>query len=347
MQDVKNGRNSAIELLRIISMIGVVGLHLYGDVKSELTFANTIWEMLYCDIFQMVVPAFVLISGFFSVKYDFRKLSALHIAIVIYSIIELFVNYMFTGNVGVRDVIKAFFPIMSYRYWFFSCYFLLVIFSGIINWIADNLPRKMFRDGLLLWIFFVSLLSFFPEFGFVDDGLWVMLFYYFAGRYLKKYGLDIFKNDKTYLFAGIGLMLAGFMMNTVMALVLRKGITWFADYAFALNEIANIFLFYYVTCRSFSYKPINYIASFAPIVYLAEGIVRAAFMQWFNLSFFYDKFYFFFLVLLMSMVIAIIVIAFELCRRLLFSRWETAYTLKLQSIFLRFMDGLKTFENKL
>ena len=75
---VNNCRNSSIELLRIISICGVIVLHYNGYVGNALDIVSKEslnYYILYFleGLFVCVVNLFILISGYFSINSQNRK----------------------------------------------------------------------------------------------------------------------------------------------------------------------------------------------------------------------------------------------------------------------------------
>ncbi|WP_026520222.1 acyltransferase family protein [Butyrivibrio sp. FCS006] len=330
--DKQTTRQSTFELIRIISVLGITGLHIYGQIKNQLSMPNVYVEILYCDIFAMAVPMFLLISGWFSVTLSTRKLASLHLMVLTYSILDFVIRYLMGDSVGIKDAVRAVFPILSYRFWYFSCYFLLLIFSPVVNYIVDNLPKKLYVGTILVWIIVVNTVSAFPTFGFVDDYLWKVLFYYFSGRFLRIYGLHFFKNKKTYLITGILLVLATYAANMLLTLILGKAITWFASDVFSIKEISAIFIFYYCCNTSFTCKPLNKIATFVPAVYLGESLIRFVIEKHFRYDLFYNSSLMIFVVFGIAIVTFAVVVVVESVRRFVSTPLEKIYVKLLEKL---------------
>ncbi len=311
----ENNRNSVIELIRIISVVGIVGLHIYGQIKTQLSMPNTLIQVLYCDIFAMAVPMFILISGYYSVSFSVKKITSLHLMVWTYSILDLIVRYSLGDSLAVKDIVRGVFPIISYRFWYFSCYFLLLIFAPVINYVVDNMSRKMLGGMLLLWMLVVNTVSVLPVFGFVDDYLWKMLFYYCVGRYISKYGLKLFIKTNSYLYSGVALIITSFCINSVLTLIKGESVTWLTSDSFIMKEISAIFIFYYCTKRSFNCKPLNKVASFVPVVYLAESIVRFVIEKYFIYDSYFGSPMLILVILGMGIVVYAVVMVVETIRR--------------------------------
>jgi len=89
MQTVKNhNRNSGLELLKLISLFGILVMHLFGEVFADGDFSQV--NMIICvivnSIFNAGVSCFALISGYFGVTCNFDKVSKLWVMIWFFSV---------------------------------------------------------------------------------------------------------------------------------------------------------------------------------------------------------------------------------------------------------------------
>jgi hypothetical protein len=245
--------------------------------------------------------------------------------ILTYAVVDFVIRYLGGESLGINELVKALLPICSYRYWYFSCYFLLIIFSPVINFLAAKLSRKLFAGMLLLWIFVVSSVSVLPLFGFVDDYFWKVIFYYLAGRYISKYGLNLFKEKRTYLLSGMVLVFVTFLLNVLTTIIKGNIIIWFASDVFMLKEISVIFIFYYFVNCTYTNIKINKLATFVPAVYLAESTVRYVMSFWAELDAFYESPLLICMVFLIEIVVYVIVVVVESIRRFLSGPIEKLY----------------------
>ena len=190
-----NKRNYGIDLLRIVSILGVVFLHILGhggilaSVKNE-TQTATAW---FLEILAYpAVNCFVLISGFFGFREDriFPKLKnifSLLFTVFFYSILIYFtVKHFRPDLVGESEAIKAFRPVSRKLYWFFSAYFGMFLFSPILNGFVQKTDKK----GAIIMLLTLFFLSFFTlksdvfTFGQGYSVIWFMLIY-LAGAIFK------------------------------------------------------------------------------------------------------------------------------------------------------------------
>lgn len=189
-------RNTNYELLRIISMFMIVTIHanmyLSMFASGELF---TVVNGIINGICNIGVTCFVLISGYYGIKYKLSKLINMELMMIVFSILETIFLWLLmpenmNGNALIEQVIKSFFPVVSRKYWFYSCYIVLFLLSSYIEKFIDILSQKEFSYllGLLLLLF-----SVFPTFFYFEivpdngKGLVQMIFVYMGGVYIRKY----------------------------------------------------------------------------------------------------------------------------------------------------------------
>ena len=139
MQITKKERESNIELLRIVSICGVIILHynnrLYGNALSLVPQGSLNEWVLYVleAVFIASVNLFILISGFFSIKSDRRDLIkplGLVLQVIICSELIYLVNIMLGKDVlTIKSVIEHLIP----ANYFVMQYAALYIISPLIN----------------------------------------------------------------------------------------------------------------------------------------------------------------------------------------------------------------------
>lgn len=94
------------------------------------------------------------------------------------------------GAALLEAVIKSFFPVISRKYWFYSCYVVLFLLSPWLHAFITRLAEKSFRRFLLLLLVLFSVLPTFFYFEILPDngkGLGQMIMIYLIGRYISLY----------------------------------------------------------------------------------------------------------------------------------------------------------------
>ena len=140
-------RNSSHELLRLLAMYMIVRIHanmyLYDFYTGSL---STVFNGAVNGICNTGVICFILISGYYGIKFDFKKLVKLECMMISYSLLETGILYfMFpqqmTGAALLEQAAKSVLPFISRKYWFYSCYICLFLFSGYIDKLIDKLSQ--------------------------------------------------------------------------------------------------------------------------------------------------------------------------------------------------------------
>lgn len=203
-------RNSNLELLRILSMYMIVFIHanmfLPYFCPGEL---GRFFNGFVNGICNIGVTCFILISGYFGMQFKISKLVKMECMMITYSLLELVVVYLvmpeqLQGAALLEALVKACFPFITRKYWFYSCYVCVYLFSGFVQKLINTLEKQDFKRmlGMMLLIF-----SVFPTvcyFEIIQDngkGLVQMFMVYLIGRYIRLHGDVVISKWKC--FAGI------------------------------------------------------------------------------------------------------------------------------------------------
>ena len=194
----KEKRNYGIDLLRIISMINIINLHInlrtgYLNLNSDnIKFKNR-WRLESFSYFA--VDCFGLISGIVGFnKYKFSNLIYIWFISLFYSISKH--TYLFIENkINLKDLLLSFFPILIKFHWYVNAYFIMYLFIPFINYGIKLIKKKTFRNLVYFYILFFSLyyicsaLFQKTDYNFLIGGYsssWLTILY-IIGSYLGKY----------------------------------------------------------------------------------------------------------------------------------------------------------------
>ncbi len=190
-------REYGIDALRILSMFMVVVLHMLGNGgildTAEIMSTNYLASWFLEISAFCAVNCYALISGYVgcNAKYRYSNILTLWLQVAFYTIGITLVFYFLKPEWVTFDRIKsAFFPVLSYQYWYFSAYFGLFFLIPALNIIVKKLPQKNLRAVIIsvLLLCFVSL-GFGTDVFAVGNGystIWLAVLYVLGG-YLKKY----------------------------------------------------------------------------------------------------------------------------------------------------------------
>lgn len=212
-KDIKNQiikRNYGIDLLRIISMINIINLHV-NMFSGQLNFNYTspkfvsIWRL---EIFSYHgVDSFGLISGVVGYKrYKFSNLIYLWFLASFYSTtISL---YLFViDKLNKKNLILSLFPILIKRHWYLNAYFSMYLLLPFINYGINSLNRKVYKNLIIFFILFFSVYNIIAKiygntnYHFLNNGyssMWLTILY-IIGAYFGKF-IIINKKNKNIVF---------------------------------------------------------------------------------------------------------------------------------------------------
>lgn len=192
-------RNSSIELLRIICVFGIIFMHTIAYGGNELSESNR-YLLIFVNCFtNLGVTCFMLISGYFGVKFNLEKLIKLDLMIIFYSILHLVIRFALDDPFGGMDVLSAVFPILSNQYWYMTAYFIIVILAEHINRIPEILSKASLQKILFVMLFLFAVVPTFLHFDILrteGKNVVYMTVVYLIGRYIRIYDGQKYKNGK-------------------------------------------------------------------------------------------------------------------------------------------------------
>lgn len=127
----KSSRKSNIELLRLFAMFLIIYYHLFEWLSASGTeaFPRAIWIPIHIG-----VPVFVLISGYFGIRFSWKGFAKLVLSMGIYTI----AIQALEGGLNFYDL----FFISRTPYWFMSIYMMLYVLSPFINKGLNTLSNR-------------------------------------------------------------------------------------------------------------------------------------------------------------------------------------------------------------
>lgn len=283
-------RDTNIELLRILCIIMIILLHAIGFNHCCIGISGTI---LGC-IGNCGVTIFILISGYYGIRFNPQKLFHLRNIASLYLLIALLFELYTHRPVSGNNIFSVFFPIISGKYWFLTCYSLLVILSPYINHLLNVLSHNTLKTlTFTLILLFFGIPTFFKhDFLFADGkNIICMISVYIFGRYIAQ--AQISERCRT-----APLLITFFVaISTIVLLGYLHQITGFTQslsanhlvYHLAADNsililIASASLFLLFSRIHFHNKVINQIAQSVFAVYIMEWFARPFLLQYINIS---------------------------------------------------------------
>lgn len=339
-------RNSSIELLRLLCIFGILMMHAFAGIDTASSPLNTAGHVLVNSLFNTGVTCFILISGYFGIRFSLEKLVQLDLMVIFFSVS----GTLLTEGFALKTLIKAALPVLTRQYWFITCYFALCILAPFLNLAAEKITKEWFEKLLLVLLFLFSLV---PTFGLYDimqdagKGLVHFVMIYLLGRYLALYGKKTYKKSRLIfgLLFSVGVV---FGADVILSFQKHTIYTTFSRDCSIFIIFASVLLLLLFLQKSFCVSAINRIAGDVLAVYILDGFVRAFFDRYISLNDYADHPALLFIVVLYVLAVMGTAIALNELRRVTLGRlepwlagWITGIIHRLGGLLLRLFQLLK------
>lgn len=283
----KSQRLSNLELLRILSMMGVLIVHADFGALGTPTLREQ--QPLYLitrvviEAFAVVaVNVFVLLSGWFGIKLKAKGLCNLlfQCAFFLFGIYGLCVT-MGIEKLGVDGIKKCL--MMSENVWFIKCYLGMYIFAPALNMFVKKGEKRTIETVLIAFFVFQTV------YGFLSNGAEYILRGYsafsFMGLYLLARYIRIYAPSWSQWSAArsalaytlISLVTAACMLTFIQLDKFTYFVS-FMDYASPLVIAGAVYLLLAFSKLRFQNKAVNWVASSCFAVYLLHFILFPKYM---------------------------------------------------------------------
>ncbi len=275
---IQKTRSSNIELLRIIAMIMILGLHVNFFAIGEPTTQEIISSPLQSFIRFFAewtcivgVNVFVLISGWFGINYKPKGIVQFLFQSLFFSLI-IFIPFAIAGKIEVNRLnIMSSFLLYKNAYWFVWAYLILYIISPILNTFVENSNRIELKRLLILFFIIQTIVSTFTNVAFYKAGYDPLSFIglYLLARYFKLYKENNYRYTYLVIF-GLCVLLSTFvcLLPPFLGISNSLMISISLMYTNPLNIIGALCLLLFFTKLNFKSRAINYIATSCFAVYL-------------------------------------------------------------------------------
>ena len=142
-------RNYGIDLLRSVSMIMVLTLHILGHGGVKNFYPSFTQGYYLSDLLEAFafcgVNLYALTSGYVGYDKEFKLSNIIYswIKVFIYSFLITLLFQIFIPTVCNLNIWgSAFLPVSSNQYWYFSCYFVVALIAPLINAGLNILSKK-------------------------------------------------------------------------------------------------------------------------------------------------------------------------------------------------------------
>ncbi|WP_162176419.1 acyltransferase family protein [Kandleria vitulina] len=281
-----------IDLLRILSMFGIIGLHFInqGGVIDNLNVFSLkyIPVLLFLTILYTSVNVFGLLSGYLNIEkrtINYSRILDLLLCVLFWCFTITFVFYIFNivgfRNKGILEVFKGLFPFLCGNYWYITCYVFLFFIMQYINLFLINLSREKYKKLLIILFFFFCIIQnvllytdlFKINFGY--SPFW-LIYLYMIGGYIKLYNPFITTRKKIIIL--VFSLICSLCFNYLLKIISFKLIgdyikpNWFIDYISPFTLVSSIILlllFININIKNMKiYNIISYFSGFSFSVYI-------------------------------------------------------------------------------
>ena len=217
-------RNHGVDMLRLVSMLMVVVLHVLGHGGVLAAAPAPSWRYGLCWALEAAafcaVDCYAMISGYVGTGKTFRPsgIVLLWLRVVFYTLLITTVALVAApGSVGLRQYFNAVFPVMTKQYWYVTAYFCVFFFMPALDAGVEKLPKRVMAAALIVLTALLTVLPFIfgsDPFGTGSgySAFW-LAYLYLLGAYFRKYGtLEKLRGIKA---------AAGFILCTAVTLAFK------------------------------------------------------------------------------------------------------------------------------
>lgn len=296
-------RESNMELLRIVAMLLVMVVHAnfralpVPDTAQVNAAPGSSFMMFLTESISVIsVDLFVLLSGWFGIRFKAKRLGELAFQVLFFGLFAIGVCYLFAperladGESG--SALSRLFLCGENDYWFVKSYVALYIISPVINTFIEHATKRQFATVLIVFFAFQSVYGWmFNATRWFEAGYSLPSFagLYMLARYMRLYPVKLWKCSKWV----DAMIYAGYVVILTVAMFVAKkaGIKGGALYFYSCPLVilgAMHFMLFFTKLPSFKSKFVNWIAISAFAIYLTHSSSFLAYfydnqiLKWFN-----------------------------------------------------------------
>lgn len=244
-------------------------MHTIAYGGNELSAMNR-YLLIFANCFtNLGVTCFMLISGYFGVRFQLEKLIRLDLMVIFYTVLHLIIRVALGVPVGKMDILSTVFPILSNQYWYLTAYFIIAILSGYLNKAAERLSRVQLRNILFVCLFLFSVVPTFLHFdilGSEGKNVVQMIVIYLIGRYIRLYDRHTYRTGRLCAVLLLNILLT-FLLEMALFTVTGHYSLFYRDCSI-FTIVSAILLFTVFRNITFENRGINRIASGVLAVYV-------------------------------------------------------------------------------
>ncbi len=275
MKQFKKERESNFELLRIIAMAMVLAVHIfyslpiYNSLPADTPLLTSLANLVTHETNIVCVNIFVLISGWFGIKFSYKGLANFIFQVLFFSI-GLTLPFFINGDLDISQInILSSFALYNNSDWFVWAYLLLYALAPVLNSFIKNTDKKTFRRTILLYFTLQTIIAVFTRVDFFKGGYHFAPFIglYLLAGYMKQYPLNI-KNKYIYfaIYVACVIINCGFIFSRI-----NINLSSFVNtYLNPLNIIGPMALVIFFSKLNIKSKAVNWVASSCFAVFLTH-----------------------------------------------------------------------------
>lgn len=271
----RKARNSSIELLRIVCLVLIFWMHASGSYTDNNVSA---WVSIAVEVIGNIgVSCFILITGYYGIRLNVKKMMHLDLMIIFYSWTALILLFVWGEFPGAKAALTHLFPVIGSHSWYFTCYFALAFLSPFLNEMIEKLSEARLKQLIVTMLVIFSGITTFFFFDFNGDagkGIVQMVMLYLIGRYIGTCRAD--KKYQTGKLAGAFAAVAAvnFCLNGAIYIVTGSVQNKFARDCTLFTIFQAILIFLIFRNLYFENTLVNRIAKHVPAAFLFEWTMR-------------------------------------------------------------------------
>ena len=280
---LKRVRNSSLELLRILCMFFIVFHHFMLNCafpKYQVDALNGSdaalgTALVFNGFFCIAVNCFILITGFFGLKFKVRGFFKLFFVCAFYSLLGYLIHlYLDGAHLGRSILDYSLFALSHSKWWFINCYMVLFFTAPLLNAGINQLTKKEYLRVILLltiinvYFGFYGGMAGFNQYGYCAAQF---VYIYVIGGYLRRFVPTDWAGRKRWTLLAVSCvfaLLVGVVAN-VETFITHKDLDAFY-YNNPLVVAASVSFFLFMSSFRFHNMVINRLATGVVAVYLFQ-----------------------------------------------------------------------------
>lgn len=191
-----DSRNYGLDILKILSMIYVVILHTVdrGGLIDASSGINRFLILVVFVFAACAVNIFALVTGYVSYsdkpkEINRTRLFGMWFQVVFYGLLITAVcSFLIPDRITSSDYVCSVLPLFSNEYWYFTAYFLVCLFSPLVNNAVSSLSENTLKRAFVVIIVFLSVFAIFSNSAGIVQSFsfpWIFILY-FLGAVIRK-----------------------------------------------------------------------------------------------------------------------------------------------------------------